>query len=109
MNLPIEILGIGSIIALVVFFSAWKFISEKILKRRYKPENDKSRLGEEKRRADLATDAAIRRIESGKADEARPGLAEKREPVPPANPDKAGQNSIGSRKSRTSIIRFRRR
>jgi hypothetical protein len=108
MNIPIEVIGVVAIVLLIVGFSTWKVLSTKLLKRRYKPENDKSRLGQEKRLADLATDTAIRKLESGKIDEARSRLVEKREPVQTTASDQNGQNRIGSGKSR-SIIRFRRR
>lgn len=109
MNLAIEVLGIGAIISLVILFSAWKLLSQKWLKRRYKPEHDKSRLGEEKRRADSAVDARIRGIETGKNNVPRPTNAEKREPIQTADPDKVGQNLPGTRKSLGRIIFKKRR
>lgn len=107
MNIPIEYIGIGAIILLVVLFSTWKVLSHIWLKRRYKPENDKSRLGEEKRRRDIAADATIRRIESGKSHVERPTAFEKRESIQTAAPDKIGQNRPGVRKLGTR--RFIRR
>lgn len=105
MDLPIELLGLGGIISLVVLFSMWKLFSQILLKRRYKPEHDKSRLGEEKRRANPRINAKIARVGTRENYVERPAIAQKREFVPPANFNKIGQNRPGLRRARF----FRRR
>lgn len=50
LEIPIELIVLGVIIFELVFISFIFMISKIFAKRRYKPENDRSRQGEEKRR-----------------------------------------------------------
>lgn len=53
MNIPVELLLILIVGLLFLFWAIWFRISNKILLKKYKPDNDKSRKGEEIRRAKL--------------------------------------------------------
>lgn len=114
MNLPIEIIGVGGIVLIFMIFTIWKVFSQIILKWRYKPANDKSRLGEEKRRQIPEVDTTVRRIGAAKStaerrdtDVQRPAAIEKREPVQTTVVNKTGQNRSGTGKSSIRFIRRR--
>lgn len=48
-NLYIEVLAIAIPIIIFIFWFIWKLITDQLNKRRYKPENDKAKQGENKR------------------------------------------------------------
>ncbi len=52
-SIPVELLVVGSFIILLIAWAIWYKLSNWILNKFYKPENDKSKYGEEKRRAEL--------------------------------------------------------
>lgn len=54
MQLPIELLIIGIIFTMLIAWAVWKRITDWINKGKYNPDNDKSRNGEDQRRAIIA-------------------------------------------------------
>lgn len=106
MNLAIEIIALVGIVGVVIIFSTWKVISLYFLKRRYKPENDKSRSGEEKRLVDIGTAKTVGRVTRAIERNESYNEPPKRTPIQTTVIDSLGQNSPRNRKSQ---IRFRGR
>lgn len=102
MDLPIEILGVAFVFLIIVIMTFYKIISGWLAKRRYKPENDKSRLAEEKRRRLLEADKRAGGTESKSQ---RSGFtitessgSEIKGSIQTGDTNKDGQNSSGSGK-----------
>jgi len=108
MDIQIEIIVILVLIFVFVFWWLWFKLTNFINKRRYKPENDKARKGEERRIAEI--NAGKQRLD--KQDSIIPGPSEPegRSSLPPTSIDSAGETSSGIRESR-KIFRnpFKRR
>lgn len=117
MILSIEFL-IGFVILLMFLaWAAWFRLSRWILKRRYKPENDKGKLAEDARSGATEENAGRdskgeRRAESTALGYARPEPVEERGILPPAAPEpdgKAGNSTGKAVKPRGSFFSLFRR
>lgn len=113
MKVYIEVLVVLGIILVVIIGSLLKLISGWIAKRRYKPENDRSRLGEEQRRRDSEAADRASSLRQSKS-------IERRSVLPLPNPTAPGESSpsVGGRSNeqqktgrspRGIFTRFRRR
>ena len=108
MQIQIELLLIITLIFMFFAYKIWFKLTNKINIRRYKPENDKSRKGEEQRIAELK--AGERRIEKEPGNV--PGPSEPKRPInlPPTTSDIIGKTSYSDGKvSRKFRNPFRRR
>ena len=98
MNIRIEYLIIVILIIMVIMWAIWFRISNKILNKKYNPNNDKSKAGEEKRRRESVVGREpLFKVPSPNNE----GLAEPIQPsvFPPTTPNGSGEPIIDSPKT----------
>ena len=96
----IEFLIFFSLLFLFVGWTIWKRISNKRALKKYNPENDKARLGEEKRRRDNEFEGRDRKLEDAGVSDA--GLAEPPERTDISSADVSADGKTGRGIGKTS-------
>lgn len=104
MKVYVEILVLVAIFLFMFFWAVFLNLSRAINKWRYRNENDKSRGGEEIRRANLVGGKLV--IEGTNINPSEPSKPEERGVIPSTNVDSIREDSFGLRKTRNP---FRRR
>ena len=108
-RIDIEVIIIASIIFLVLLWFIWLTLSRVYHNRRYKPENDKGRQAEEKRRRDGESTGRESIFTDSTISSPRPAEPKKQDVFPAASSSSNGETSKGNGKTREKSRKLFRR